>query len=119
MNWQDRSHFYAVAARIMRNILVDHARHVQAEKRGGRLQTICVDDVDVEGRAREVDLVLLDNALDRLGQMDEEQSRLVELRYFAGLTIDETAEALAISPATVKRRWLSARAWLARELRAS
>lgn len=116
VDWQGRTHFFAVAARIMRNILVDHARHVQAQKRGGELQTICLDDVDAAGRAREVDLVLLDDALDRLGQMDERQSRLVELRYFGGLTIEEVAEVLDCSPATVKREWRSARAWLKREL---
>lgn len=111
----DRGQFFAVAAQIMRRILVDHARSKRAEKRGGGVAAIeLVDDqVAVE---RGVDLIRLDEALAALTLIDPEQARLVELRYFAGLTIEDTADALGVSPATVKREWTTAKAWLRREL---
>lgn len=112
--WKNRSHFFGIAAQAMRRILVDHARKRQTVKRdGGR--PITLDD-ELAGRSEESDVLGVDEALTRLAQLDARQARVVELRYFAGLTIEETAEALGISPATVKREWLMARAWLQREL---
>jgi RNA polymerase sigma factor (TIGR02999 family) len=127
-NWQNRSQFYAVAARMMRRVLVDHARRRGRVKRGGGTPRISFDEgldeaagqiPSAGGRLDPVDLVdLIDlhDALERLGQLDAEQARIVELRYFGGLTIEETAAVLGSSPATVKRDWSSARAWLYREL---
>jgi len=114
--WQNRAHFFAVAANVIRRILVDHARGRQAAKRGGSAIKLSFDQ-DLHGSStNELDLVALDEALTRLGEMDPEQSRLVELRYFAGLTIEETAQVMGISPASVKRSWTVARAWLRRGL---
>jgi len=120
-NWQNRSQFYAVAARMMRRVLVDHARHRDRVKRGAGAPRISLDDgldaLDTPAAPVDlVDLIDLNDALERLGQLDAEQARLVELRFFGGLTIEETAEVLGSSPATVKRDWASARAWLYREL---
>lgn len=111
--WKNRSHFFGIAAQAMRRILVDHARRRRSVKRdGGRPITL-----DEEARGRDdQDILDVDEALGRLARLDERQARIVELRYFAGLTIEETAQALEISPATVKREWMSARAWLQREL---
>ena len=117
--FQNRAHFFGVAAEIMRRLLVDHARRKQAEKRGGAAETIRLEDGMDFPESRDLDLVALDDALRALAQFDERQSRIVELRFFAGLDIDETAEALGISPATVKREWRVARAWLLRELAGS
>jgi RNA polymerase sigma factor (TIGR02999 family) len=115
-NWQNRAHFFAVASQVIRHILVDHARSRDRVKRGGAaLRVTWVDDLSVS-KPEEIDLVGLDDALSRLTQLDERQSRIVELRFFGGLSIEETAEALKISPATVKREWTMARAWLYREL---
>jgi RNA polymerase sigma factor (TIGR02999 family) len=116
--WQNRAHFFGIAAQAMRRILVDHARRRRARKRdAGRPVTL---DDNVAGPAADADeLLAVDAALERLRALDPRQAQLVELRYFAGLTIEETAEALQISPATVKRDWLSAKAWLQRELGAS
>lgn len=118
VQWHNREQFFAVAARVMRRILVDHARRVQAEKRGGDLQTIAIEDADVAAGEQQVDLLALDDALERLAELDPQQARIVELRFFAVLTIAETAAVLHISPATVKRRWDSARAWLSTQLQA-
>ena len=117
LTWKDRAHFYGIAARLLRRILVEHARAHHAAKRGGSAIQVPLDEA-IHGGARteDLDLVTLNSALDRLEQMDPAQSRIVELRYFAGLTIEETAEALNISPATVKRSWTVARAWLKREI---
>jgi RNA polymerase sigma factor (TIGR02999 family) len=115
MQWRDRAHFFAIAATMMRRILVDHARAHVRDKRGGGAVLTTLDE-DVVAPARGVDVIALDEALERLGQIDERQSRLVELRYFAGLTIEEAAEALGISGGTVKREWAIAKAWLFREL---
>jgi RNA polymerase sigma factor (TIGR02999 family) len=116
VQWQDRAHFFGVAGRTMRRILVDHARKRQAARRGGAGLSLSLEEpVGPDGR-RDLDLIWLDDALDRLAALDVRQSRIVELRYFAGLTIQETAEALAISAATVKREWDFARAWLHREM---
>jgi RNA polymerase sigma factor (TIGR02999 family) len=116
LEWRDRAHFFAVAARVMRQILVDHARARQAGKRGGALRKVSIEDVAAPAMTAEVDLLALDKALGRLAGFDPQQSRVIELRYFGGLTIEETAEVIGISPATVKREWMMARAWLRREL---
>ena len=114
--WQNRAHFSAIAAHSMRQILIERARARGAQKRGGARQRVTLDDALVAGGERSIDLVALDQALDRLAALDPEQARLVELRFFGGLTVEETAEAMDISPATVKRHWTVACAWLAREL---
>jgi len=114
--WQNRAHFCAIAAHSMRQILIERARARGAQKRGGAPAQVTLDEALAAGGPRSVDLLALDAALERLAAMDPEQARLVELRFFGGLTIEETAEAMNISPATVKRHWLVARAWLAREL---
>lgn len=121
--WHNRAQFFGVAAQIMRRILVDHARAQHAAKRGGAMQQITLTDANQAAAAQldgdALDILALHDALDRLAAMDPEQARLVELRYFGGMNIDETAEALGISPATVKREWAVARAWLRRELTTS
>jgi RNA polymerase sigma factor (TIGR02999 family) len=112
VQWRNRAHFFAVAAQMIRRILVDHARRSQAEKRGGSLRTLVLDEAIALPRQREVDLVALDDALNALAGLDAQQAQVVELRFFAGLTIPETAEALGISPSTVQRDWVTAKAWL-------
>ncbi len=114
-HWRDRTHFVAMAATMMRRILVDHARAHARDKRGGGAVVTTLDE-DVAAPARDVDVMLLDRALERLERIDERQARLVELRYFAGLTIEESAAALDVSTGTVKREWAIAKAWLYREL---
>jgi RNA polymerase sigma-70 factor (ECF subfamily) len=114
--WQNRAHFFGVAAQLMRQILVDYARQHRAEKRGGELCKLALDDVEVQARATEVDVVALDDALQSLARIDPQQSRVVELRFFAGLSIEDTSEVLGVSPSTVKRDWNTARVWLYREL---
>ena len=117
LNWQSRAHFYGFAARVMRQILMEHARRRDAAKRGGHFQRIALDEAVGFQEEPELDLFALDEALNRLATFDPRQCRLVEMRFFGGLTIEETAEALGVSPATVKREWLLAKAWLHRELR--
>jgi RNA polymerase sigma factor (TIGR02999 family) len=118
--WQNRAQFFGVAAQIMRRILVDHARAQHATKRGGAMQQITLSDANQAAAAQQddnaLDVLALHDALERLAAMDPEQARLVELRYFGGMNIEETAEALGVSSATVKREWAVARAWLRREL---
>jgi RNA polymerase sigma-70 factor (ECF subfamily) len=119
VDWQNRGHFFALAAQLMRRILVDHARREQREKRGGDAVRVGLDDAAATGAATAVDAVdalALDRALQKLEQLDPDQAKVVELRFFGGLTVDETAAALAISPATVKREWAFAKGWLYREL---
>jgi len=116
VQWQNRAHFYAVAAQIMRRILVDHARARQAAKRDGAGGRIALEDTHAAPREQPPDLMALDEALTRLGELDQRQGRVVELRFFAGLTNEETAEVLGVSPATVKREWTTAKAWLRREM---
>ena len=116
VRWNDRVHFFAVAARLMRNILVDHARSRGTKKRGGECVTLVLDENLAFAREREVDLVVLDDALKGLAALDERQSRIVELRFFGGFSIDETSHAMELSPATVKREWATARLWLLREM---
>jgi RNA polymerase sigma factor (TIGR02999 family) len=115
-DWRDRAHFFGIAARVMRQVLVDYARAHQAAKRGaGQAHVTLTEDVQtVEGET--VDLLALEGALTRLSALDPDQARLVELRFFAGLTVEETAEVLGRSPTSVKREWRAARAWLHREL---
>jgi RNA polymerase sigma factor (TIGR02999 family) len=116
--WTSRAHFFGVAAKAMRSILVDHARARQAAKRGSGAARLTLGQVgDVADRKAEVDVLDLNEALQRLAELDPEKGRLVELRYFGGLSIEEAAEVLGISPATLKRQWSTARAWLRRELR--
>jgi RNA polymerase sigma-70 factor (ECF subfamily) len=112
----DRANFLGLAAKVMRQLLVDHSRANQAAKRGGGALKVTLDEGVAGVAAREVDFDNLDAALDELGRLDERQARVVELRFFAGLGIEETAAALGLSPATVKREWATARAWLYRRL---
>ena len=116
VRWQDRAHFFAMSARLMRRILVDHARSRAYVKRGGGARRISLDEALV-GVDKGADLVALDDALATLAGIDERKSQVVELRFFGGLTVDETAEALHISPETVARDWRFAKTWLMRELR--
>jgi RNA polymerase sigma factor (TIGR02999 family) len=110
--WQNRAQFFGVAAQLMRRILVDHARERAADKRGGGVRPVTLVDAMAASPDRGIDVLALDEALERLTALYPEQGRLVELRYFGGLTIEETGEVLGISPATVKRQWTVARAWL-------
>jgi RNA polymerase sigma-70 factor (ECF subfamily) len=117
IQWQNRAHFFAVAAQLMRRILVDHARSRNYAKRGGAQQKLSLSKADRFANKPDVDLMALDDALQTLAAMNEQQSRLVELRFFGGLTIEETAEVHGVSHATVERDWAVARAWLRREIR--
>ena len=116
VRWEHRSQFFAVAAGMMRRILVDHARRHRYQKRGGNAIRIDIDDVELMSPARPDEIVALDDALRRLKQYDERKSAVVELRYFGGLTVDEIAELLDVSPITVKRDWSMAKAWLYRKM---
>jgi RNA polymerase sigma factor (TIGR02999 family) len=115
--WENRAHFFGIAAQMMRRILVDQARARQAAKRGDALK-VTLDEGMAVAEARNLDVLALDRALHRLSQLDEQQGKVVELRFFAGLSIEETAEALSISSATVKREWAMAKAWLSSEMQA-
>jgi RNA polymerase sigma factor (TIGR02999 family) len=115
--WQNRAHFFGVAAQLMRHILVDHARNRAAAKRGAGAPRLTLDPDVALPQERDVDLIALDDALNQLAALDPQQSRLVELRFFGGLSIEETSVVLGVSPATVKREWATARAWLQREMR--
>jgi RNA polymerase sigma-70 factor (ECF subfamily) len=116
IRWQDRAHFLALSARLMRRILVDHARSRNYQKRGGGVDTLMLDDLVVAAPERGADLVALDDALELLGRVDPRKSQVVELRFFGGLSAEETAEALDVSPETVQRDWRLAKVWLLREL---
>ena len=116
VHWQNRAHFFGIAAQLMRRILVDHARTKKRAKRGGSNIRVSFNDANVPAPSQNFDIVAVDEALARLSEIDEQQSRIVELRFFSGLTVEETAEVLAISPATVKRDWSMAKAWLHREI---
>lgn len=116
VEWRSRNHFYALAAELIRRILVDHARARVAAKRGGASIKLSLDEGLTPAQEKEQDLVSLDDALNALADADSQQSRIVELRYFGGLTIEETADVLGISPATVKRDWVMAKAFLKREM---
>jgi RNA polymerase sigma factor (TIGR02999 family) len=119
VQWQNRAHFFGVAAQMIRRILVDYARSRHAAKRGAHACKLSLDEAVEVPRQRDVDLIALDDALDGLAKIDPQQGRIVELRFFAGLSIEETAEVLHVSPATVKREWVSAKAWLYREMAGS
>lgn len=116
VSWQNRAHFCAIAANSMRQILVERARARNAAKRGGALHRITLEDALAPAETTGIDVEALDQALERLAALDADQARLVELRYFGGLTIEETAEVTGVSPATVKRSWTVAKAWLKKEL---
>lgn len=116
VSWQGRAHFFGACAQSMRRILISYARMKKAEKRGAGSDHVPIDDVVVAARERPADLLALDDALTRLEQMSERQARIVECRFFSGMNVEETAAALGISPATVKRDWTAARAWLNQEL---
>jgi RNA polymerase sigma factor (TIGR02999 family) len=116
VHWQNRAHFFAIAATLMRSILVDHARSHASAKRGGGGPKVEIDEAMIVSQERAAEVLALDDVLTKLAKFDPQQSRIVELRFFGGLTIEETAEVLDLSPATIKREWTAARAWLYREL---
>ncbi|HTS65624.1 MAG TPA: sigma-70 family RNA polymerase sigma factor [Candidatus Acidoferrales bacterium] len=117
VQWRNRAHFYGIAAQMIRRILVDYARGQHAEKRGaGAVKLVLDEAMAVPQQSPDIDLLSLNDALDRLTELDERQSRVVELRFFAGLSIEETAEVMHLSPASIKREWQTARAWLFREM---
>ena len=115
--WQNRAHFFAVTARVMRHILIDHARRRRYAKHGGDARQISLGDAAAMSLERAAELIALEEALDELAQLDQRKSRVVELRYFGGLSLEETAEALNISLMTVRRDWRAAKAWLYRRLK--
>jgi RNA polymerase sigma factor (TIGR02999 family) len=115
-HWESRAHFFAIAAQLMRQILVDYARRHRAAKRGGNVCKVSIENAGIMSRRKDVDLLALDDALKSLTRLDARQSRVVELRFFAGLSLEEISEALEIAPATVQRDWTAARAWLHREI---
>jgi RNA polymerase sigma factor (TIGR02999 family) len=116
VSWQNRAHFFGVAAQVMRRILMDYAKSKVRDKRGGGMRQTTLDEALVVSEDRASDLVQIDEALTRLEQLDARQAKVVELRFFGGLSVEETAEALGISAPTVKREWAMAKAWLYREL---
>ncbi len=116
VQWQNRAHFFAVAAKLMRRILVDLARARQAERRGGMIRMVSLDDASLAASSPAGEVVAVDEALTALAELDERRSRVVELRFFGGLSVEETAEVLKISPATVMREWKRAQAWLYAEI---
>jgi RNA polymerase sigma-70 factor (ECF subfamily) len=116
VHWKDKGHFFAITAQLMRRILVDHARSHLAEKRGSGAAKVPLEDAVVMSNERPDDLLAVDESLTRLGRMDPQQARIVELRIFAGLSVEDTADLLGISPATVKRDWSMAKAWLSLEI---
>ena len=115
MRWENRAHFFAVSAQLMRRILVDHARRHNL-KRGGGVQHVALEDTAVVGGGRDENLVVLDEAMQALAHIDPRKAQVVELRFFGGLSVEETAEVLNVSPVTVMRDWSTARAWLYREM---
>jgi RNA polymerase sigma factor (TIGR02999 family) len=116
VDWQNRAHFFGVAAQVMRRILVDHARRHSAGKRGEGVRCLSVDEAQGVPASNQIPILALDHALDRLQKVDSELARIVELRAFGGLTIEEVAHILRVSPSTAKRDWRTAKAWLTREL---
>jgi RNA polymerase sigma factor (TIGR02999 family) len=116
MRWQNRAHFFAIAAQLIRRILVDHARGRQAQKRGAEVYRLSLDEAIGIPDQKDLSVVALDDALNALANIDPQQSRIVELRFFTGLSVEETAEVVGVSPATIKREWVTARAFLYREI---
>ena len=112
IRWQDRAHFFGISARLMRRVLVDHARARGYQKRGGDVQRVTLDGQDIAAADNQVDLLALDRALDGLAAVDERKCKVVEMRFFAGLTVEETAAALHVSEDTIKRDWRIAKLWL-------
>jgi len=117
VEWQNRAHFFAVVARVMRHILTDHARRRHYIKRGGEAQSLPIEEAALMSEPRAAELVALDEALEELAKFDGRKGRVVELRYFGGLSLEETAEALQVSPMTVRRDWRAAKAWLYRRMK--
>ena len=117
ISWQNRAHFFSIAARSMRQILVSHAKRCNAEKRGGGQTVLTLDEAVSFLNTRDIEILALNEALERLAKLDERQTEIVELKFFGGLTNEETAEVLGISVSTVKREWEMARSWLYRELK--
>jgi RNA polymerase sigma factor (TIGR02999 family) len=117
LSFQSRAHFFGIASRTMRQILVDHARGNAAEKRGGQMERVYVENIDGLYQEEPVDLIKLDRALKELSEFDKPKANMVEVRYFGGLTIEETAQVLGLSPATLKRDWKIAKAWLLRRMK--
>ena len=116
VEWKNRAHFFGIAAQMIRRILVDHARAHKAEKRGGGAGVLSLDEAIGVPERRDIEVLSLNDALEALQALDPKQARIVELRFFTGLSIEETAEVVGVSPATVKREWVAARAWLFREV---
>ena len=116
VNWQNRAHFYGIAANMMRRVLIDHARALAAGKRGGEAVRVSVDDIQIPVEERAASFLALDEALDALAKFDERKAKVVEMRFFGGLNDDEIAEVLGVTDRTVQRDWRSARLWLLREL---
>jgi RNA polymerase sigma factor (TIGR02999 family) len=116
VSWKSRAHFFGIAAQMIRRILVDHIRATRAQKRGSGFAALSLDEALGVGEKKNWEIIALDDALKTLAKVDPQQARIVELRFFAGLSIEETADIVGISPATVKRDWVSAKAWLFREL---
>lgn len=116
ITWKNRAHFFGVTAQLMRNILVDHARNIKAEKRGGQNVNVTLTDILDIPEKKDLNLIALDEALKELERFDPQQSRIIELRFFGGLTIEETAEVIGISSGTVKREWNMARSWLYKQI---
>lgn len=119
IEWQNRAHFFAVTAQVMRHVLIDHARRRHYAKRGGEAQQVSLEDASVMSHQRAAELVALDEALEELAKLDPRKGRVVELRYFGGLSLEETADVLEVSPMTVRRDWRAAKAWLYRALKGS
>jgi len=116
LQWQNRAHFFGIAAQLMRTILVDHARSHASAKRGGGARKLELDEAMVVSQQKASEVIALDDALKQLALLDPQQSRIVELRFFGGLTVEQAAEVLQVSPATIKREWSTAKAWLYHEL---
>jgi RNA polymerase sigma-70 factor (ECF subfamily) len=117
VNWQSRAHFFGVSAQLMRRILIDHARGHMREKRGGELKKVSLDDVFVFAERKADELLAVDDSLNALAKIDPRQARVVELRFFGGLSVEEAADVLGVSPKTVKREWSVAKAWLTADLK--
>lgn len=117
VSWENRAHFFGAAARLMRRVLVDYARAHQAEKRGSGEEKLALDEAIVVPESKDLNILALNDALEELARLDERQSRIVELRYFAGLSIEETATITGVSPATVKREWAMAKVWLHNQIK--
>jgi RNA polymerase sigma factor (TIGR02999 family) len=117
VQWQNRAHFFGIAAQIMRRILLNYARDRHREKRGGHAIQVSLSDVCIMSRSKSAELIALDEALEKLAVIDDRKSQVVELRYFGGLSVDETAEVLGVSTATINRDWKLARAWISKEMR--